>query len=97
MTLYAGDTLNQYARGEAQLGGKSSVEGVRDDMARKFNTMVEAMPPDVRARVEIHSGFRSPERNVEVYRQYGERPSNIPGTRTASRWIWATIRSCRTG
>jgi len=63
---YAGDTLSPYARDKARLGQPSSVEGVSDEMARRFQTMVGAMPPEVRSRVEIISGFRDAARQHQV-------------------------------
>jgi hypothetical protein len=66
MATYASGVLAPFARGNAVLGGRSSVEGVQDELARRFAAMTAAMPPEIKARVQIASGFRDAARQAEV-------------------------------
>lgn len=59
-------SLADYAMGNAVLGGASSVQGVLPDFSSRIEQMVNAMPPEIRARFRIISGFRSPERQMQV-------------------------------
>jgi hypothetical protein len=74
MATYASGVLAPFARGNAVLGGRSSVEGVQDELARRFAAMTAAMPPEIKARVQIASGFRDAARQAEVYRGSGTPP-----------------------
>lgn len=67
--------LAPYATGNARPGAASGVEYVHPEFASRIDNMVQAMPPEIREKFEIISGFRSPERNKEVYRQLGKPPS----------------------
>ena len=59
-------SLADYAMGNAVLGGASSVQGVLPDFSSRIEQMVAAMPPEIRGRFRIISGFRSPERQAQV-------------------------------
>jgi hypothetical protein len=61
-----GMLLAPFAAGNAVPGGRSPVTGVREDMARRVLAMTQAMPPEVRARFQIISGFRDAGRQAEV-------------------------------
>jgi hypothetical protein len=63
---YASGVLAPFAVGNAVPGGRSSIEGVREDMARRVAAMAAAMPPEVKARFQIISGFRDAARQAEV-------------------------------
>jgi hypothetical protein len=75
--------LAPFAVGNAVPGGRSSIEGVREDLARRVAEMVNAMPPEVKARFQIISGVRDAARQREVYRGSGTPPPmnsrHIPG------------------
>lgn len=64
--LKPGGVLAPYARGNAVPGGRSSVDRVDAEMARRFEAMVSAMPPEVKARVQIISGYRDAARQAQV-------------------------------
>lgn len=61
-----GASLAPYAVDNARLGQPSSVEGVSGVMAEKIHTMVAAMPPEVRQRFAIISGYRDAQRQMQV-------------------------------
>lgn len=65
-TLKPGGVLAPFAVGNAAPGGRSSVEGVGEEMARRITAMAEAMPPEIRARFQIISGYRDAARQREV-------------------------------
>ena len=58
--------LAPYAVGNAALGGPSSIAGVTDEMSRRVAAMVAAMPPEIRSRFQITSGFRNAARQAQV-------------------------------
>lgn len=62
----SGLDLAPYAIGNAVPGGRSSVEGVQGEMARRVVAMVDAMPPDIAGRFKIISGYRDAARQAEV-------------------------------
>jgi len=59
-------TLGEIAIGNAVPGGLSSVEGVHSEFARRILAMHAAMPPNIAAKFNILSGFRSPARQAQV-------------------------------
>jgi len=61
-----GAALAPYATGNAVPGGRSSVTGVQGEMAQRVEAMVQAMPPEIRRRFEIISGYRDAARQHEV-------------------------------
>jgi len=62
----SGAALATYATGNAVPGGRSSVTGVGADMTQRVQAMVQAMPPEIRRRFEIISGYRDAARQREV-------------------------------
>src|SRR6185312_13706558 len=58
--------LASYATGNAVPGGLSSVSGVNPEFGRRIETMVQAMPPDIRGKFQIVSGYRSQDRQAQV-------------------------------
>jgi hypothetical protein len=58
--------LAPYATGNAVMGGPSSVEGVGEDLSNKFLRMAQGMPPDLRSRLAIQSGYRDQARQMQV-------------------------------
>ena len=62
----AGQSLAQYATGNAAPGGPSSIEGVHPEFADRINAMVSQMPPEIRDKFQIISGFRDQNRQAEV-------------------------------
>lgn len=59
--------LGPYATGNAIIGGASSVAGVNPEFARRIDQMVKNMPPDIRQKFSIMSGYRSRARQAQVH------------------------------
>ena len=59
-------SLGDIAVGNAIPGGLSSVEGVNPEFARRILRMYQDMPPNIQAKFNILSGFRSPARQAQV-------------------------------
>ena len=66
--------LRDYAIDNARIGQPSSVEFIDDEMARRFEAMAAAMPPNIQAKLAVISGERTPARQIEVYRKLGKPP-----------------------
>lgn len=62
-------SLIPYARGNAAPGGLSPVTGLDPEFASRVGRMVDAMPPELRSRFSIISGYRSPQREADMYRE----------------------------
>lgn len=59
--------LSKYAVGNAARGGPSDTLGVHPEFARRIDSMVKDMPPEIRDKFAITSGVRSAEREAQVY------------------------------
>lgn len=58
--------LSSYASGNARPGGASPVSGLDSAFASRITAMTQDMPPDIRRRFEIISGYRSSRRQGQV-------------------------------
>lgn len=58
--------LVKYARGNALPGGASPITGINPAYADRIAAMVAAMPPEIRSKFGIESGFRSAARQAQV-------------------------------
>jgi hypothetical protein len=62
----AGGALASYATGNAVPGGASPVTGVNPEFAHRIEDMVAHMPPELRKKFQIISGFRDAARQRQV-------------------------------
>lgn len=61
-----GGSLAHFATGNAVPGGASPVTGIHPEYAARIAAMAEAMPPNIRAKFNITSGFRDARRQAQV-------------------------------
>jgi hypothetical protein len=59
--------LNAFAEGNARLGGPSSVGGLHEEFASRIEKMTADMPPEIRSKFKIYSGFRDAARQAQVH------------------------------
>jgi hypothetical protein len=59
--------LSPYTQGNALPGGESPISGLHPEMLSRLNTAIEAMPPELRKKFQIYSGYRSEARQARVH------------------------------
>lgn len=87
-TVGAGGPTNAraklYGRAAAAGKGKDHVDGLGEDFASNLNAMFEDAPPGIREGLQIGSGFRSVERQEELFAEAVKKYGSVEAAR---KWV----------